>query len=73
MFIAKVVGVSVEGQLLDEKQKLHLEQAGLIHYSHGDYITQGRTLGNFGYSIRKKPAARKNSKKAGYSGYRKKK
>ena len=61
MFLAKVVGVSVDGQLLDEKQKLHLEQAGLIHYSHGDYFTQGKTLGTFGYSIRKK-----TSKKAGY-------
>ena len=69
MFIAKVAGVSVEERLLDEKKKLHLEQAGLIHYSHGDYITQGNKLGTFGYSIRKKPVSNKKkiSKKAGYN------
>lgn len=54
MFIAEVVAVDVNEELLDKKGKLQLEKAGLICYSHGKYWTLGEELGYFGYSVVKK-------------------
>lgn len=54
MFLAEIVAVHAEADLLDEDGKLHLERSGLIAYSHGDYVELGKTLGTFGYSVRKK-------------------
>ena len=53
MFLANVVKVHVKEDLLDEKGRFMLERAGLIHYSHGSYLSQGQELGSFGYSVRK--------------------
>lgn len=63
LFLAEVVAVNVEEDLLDESGKLCLERAKLIAFSHGEYIALGKTLGTFGYSVRKKkkaPAKRKS-------------
>ncbi|MCC7299852.1 MAG: flavin reductase family protein [Verrucomicrobia bacterium] len=58
MFIAEVVAVQVSENLIDAKNKLCLEKAGLIAYVHGAYVELGRHLGHFGFSVRKKkPAA----------------
>lgn len=54
MFLARVVQVHVKEALLDETGRLALERAGLVHYSHGEYYSQGERLGSFGYSVRKK-------------------
>ena len=54
MFIAEVVGVSIDDTFLDEKGKFHLNDSGLVTYSHGEYYTLGEKLGSFGYSVRKK-------------------
>ena len=54
MFIAEVLAVHVREALLDEKGRFHLEQAGLIAYSHGSYLETGKIIGTFGYSVRKK-------------------
>lgn len=54
MFIADIVGVSVDEHLMDQKQKIHLSKADLICYSHGEYWSLDEALGFFGYSIRKK-------------------
>lgn len=54
MFIAKVVAVHVDSAYMDDNNTFHLEKAGLLAYSHGDYMSLGRQLGNFGYSVRKK-------------------
>ncbi len=53
MFLAKVVGVHVDAQYLNEKGKFELDKAKPIVYSHGEYLGLGELLGNFGYSIRK--------------------
>ena len=59
MFLAEIVGVSVEESLMDEKGRLCLEEAGLIAYSHGSYVAlQQEELGTFGYSVMK-PKTRK--------------
>ncbi len=59
MFLAEVKAVQVEERLLDERGRLDLNRAGLTAYSHGEYHELGRTLGSFGYSVRKKPAGKR--------------
>ncbi len=54
MFLADIVAVDVDESLLDEKGKLHLERAGLVAYSHGDYFELGKKIGTFGFSVAKK-------------------
>ncbi|MBO6015927.1 MAG: flavin reductase family protein [Lachnospiraceae bacterium] len=63
MFIADVVAVSVDEQLIDKDGKFHLEAADPIVYSHGDYFSLGEQIGSFGYSVRKRGG--KNKKKKG--------
>lgn len=53
MFLAEVVGVDVDEKYLDENGKFHLNDAGLIAYSHGEYFSLGEYVGKFGYSVRK--------------------
>ena len=53
MFIAKVVGVSVDDAYMDDKGRFALEKTGLITYSHGEYYGLGKLAGTFGYSVRK--------------------
>ncbi|WP_027438838.1 flavin reductase family protein [Lachnospira multipara] len=64
MFIAEVVAVDVNEDLLDEKGSLHLDKADLIAYAHGRYFSLGKELGRFGFSVRKnvKNKAKKKSK-----------
>ena len=54
MFMAEIIGVNVSRELLDENGRLCLDKAGLIAYAHGTYYTLGRSLGTFGYSVKKK-------------------
>ena len=54
MFIADVMAVRVGEELLDDEKKLCLDKAGLIVYSHGDYLLTGKKLGSFGYSVKKR-------------------
>lgn len=54
MFIADVLGISIDSTYLDSKGKLDLEKAGMLVYSHGEYHRMGDLLGTFGYSVRKK-------------------
>lgn len=58
LFIAKVVQVSVDEQYLDENGRLRLDQAGLIAYVHGAYLSLGDKLGTFGFSVRKRAQSR---------------
>ena len=53
MFIADVVGVTVDDEYLDEKGKFNINNTGLVMYSHGEYFVMGEKLGKFGYSIKK--------------------
>ena len=59
MFIAEVVGVNVDEDLLDEKGRLDLRKAKLLAYSHGEYMSLGRKLGKFGYSVQKRKKRKK--------------
>lgn len=55
LFLADVVAINVESELIDENGKIHLDQADLICYSHGEYFSLfNKPLGKFGYSVQKK-------------------
>ena len=53
MFIAEIIAIDIEERFIDSKGKLNLQQAGLLAYSHGEYFSIGRKLGEFGYSVKK--------------------
>ena len=54
MFLTRVEGVVIDGKYMDEKGKFHLNDSGLVSYSHGEYFELGKKLGSFGWSVRKK-------------------
>lgn len=53
VFVAEIVGASVDEKIFDEAGKIHLEWAHLLAYMHGEYFTLGRRVGKFGYSATK--------------------
>lgn len=62
IFIAEVIGSHINENLIDEKGKIHFEEADLITYCHGSYYRMNKNeLGSFGYSVSKKSI---NKKKA---------
>ncbi|SEP83240.1 NADH-FMN oxidoreductase RutF, flavin reductase (DIM6/NTAB) family [Lachnospiraceae bacterium NE2001] len=66
MFIAEVVGVTVDDKYMDEKGRFDLTATNLMAYSHGEYFALGKKLGKFGYSVKKssgKSSKKKKSKK----------
>lgn len=55
LFLAEVVSISVDEDIIDSKGKIHFEKANLLAYSHGEYFAlNNKPLGKFGYSIQKK-------------------
>ena len=63
MFLAEVVAVHVDETYMDEKGRFHLNRAKPIVYSHGRYLSTGKEIGFFGYSVKNakrisKPAER---------------
>ncbi|MHC6180808.1 flavin reductase family protein [Clostridium sp. JNZ X4-2] len=58
LFLLKVLNVKIDENLLDSNGKIHFDKANLICYSHGEYYSlNSKSLGSFGYSIRKKNKA----------------
>ena len=53
MFIAEVIGVTVDDKYMTETGKFELNSTGLVAYSHGEYFELGEKLGKFGYSVKK--------------------
>ena len=60
MFMADILAVNVNEELFDKEDKMHLDKANLICYSHGEYFELGKKIGKFGFSTNKK---KKNNKK----------
>lgn len=67
MFIAQVVAVHADEKYMDEKNKFHFDDAQPIVYSHGVYMTLGKQIGTFGYSVRKTLRNTKAAKNAAKS------
>lgn len=59
LFLAEIVAVRVQDQLLDATGALHMDQANLVCYNHGKYQLVGDTLGFFGYAVAKPEVYRK--------------
>ena len=54
MFVAEIVNVQVDEDLMDEKGRIRLDQAGLLAYNHGEYFgLKKNPIGKFGYSVMK--------------------
>ena len=62
MFLAEVKAVRVDEAYMNEAGKFELNKTGLLAYSHGEYFGLGKSIGTFGWSV-KKPE--KKVKKAG--------
>ena len=54
MFLAEIINVNISEEYLDEHGKFHLNDAGMVSYSHGEYFVLGERLGGFGYSVKKR-------------------
>ena len=54
MFLADIVAVNVDEELLDSDGKLRLDRAGLAAFAHGEYYELGKKIGTFGFSVKKK-------------------
>ena len=53
IFMAEIVGVTVDDKYMDETGRFNLNDSKLVTYSHGRYFTLGEELGKFGYSVKK--------------------
>ena len=60
VFVAEIVNVSVDEQILDADGKICLDKAGLLAYCHGEYFALGEKLGKFGFSTAKKKSSGEN-------------
>ena len=59
MFIAEIVAMHIDDEIVDEKGRIDMSQAGLIAYIHGEYFGIKKSpMGRFGYSVMK-PKTRK--------------
>ena len=67
MFIAEVVGVTVDDKYMDDKGRFHLGKTNLMAYSHGEYFALGKKLGKFGYSVKKSSKGSSKKSKNGSS------
>ena len=54
MFLADIVAVDVDEELIDKSGKLRLDKASLAAFAHGEYYELGKKLGSFGFSVAKK-------------------
>ncbi len=63
MFLADILSVNIAKDLIDERGRLRIEQAGLLAYAHGTYFALGKKIGTFGYSV--KPKRPKNPQRSG--------
>jgi flavin reductase (DIM6/NTAB) family NADH-FMN oxidoreductase RutF len=53
MFLAKVLGISIDERYLEPSGKFRLDLAEPICYSHGTYFELGEAIGGFGFSVKK--------------------
>ncbi len=54
MFLADIVAVDVDEELIDKNGKLRLDKSSLVAFAHGEYYELGRKIGSFGFSVAKK-------------------
>ena len=57
MFLARVTAVQTDEAYMDRNGRFELNRAGLVAYSHGEYLALGKKLGTFGCSVKKNSQA----------------
>ena len=62
MFLADVLAVHADEAYMDKNNRFCLNDAGLLVYSHGEYLAGGRKVGT-GYSVKKKQQKKQMQKK----------
>ena len=62
VFMADIVNVSADEELLDDKGRICLDRAGLMSYAHGEYFALGEKIGKFGFSAAKETKAEMKKK-----------
>ena len=63
MFLADIVAVHADEELFDENGRILIEKAGLITYTHSNYLQVGpKSYGSFGFSVRKKKSTKARRK-----------
>ena len=58
MFLADVVAIHVDEEIIDEKGRINFALAHLVNYQHGEYRATGRQLGRFGFAAQRKFVAK---------------
>lgn len=53
-FVAEVLAIQADEKYIDEKGGFDISKCHLISYSNGGYYTQGKKIGKFGFSVKKK-------------------
>ena len=61
VFLADILSVSCDEDILDSDGKMHFERADLLAYAHGEYYSLGERVGRFGFST-DKPEKKTESK-----------
>ena len=54
MFMAEVLSIDADEKYIDEKGAFDISKCNLVSYANGGYYTQGKKIGKFGYSVKKK-------------------
>lgn len=54
MFLADVVAVHANGEIVDSEGKIDYALAHLVCYEHGEYYASGKRLGRFGFAAQRK-------------------
>lgn len=58
VFVADIVSVSCDEEMIDSDGKLRFDKMNLLAYAHGEYYKLGECVGRFGFST-KKPTKRR--------------
>ncbi len=61
MFLCEVVAVDADEALVDENGKLCMNRANLLTYAHGEYFAVGKSLGTFGFAVKKKKSGKQTA------------
>ncbi|MEE0516603.1 MAG: flavin reductase family protein [Anaerovoracaceae bacterium] len=63
MFIAEIVKIHVDKELMEDSGRLAADKAGLVAYVHGEYFGLKKSpIGRFGFSVMKKKTKKRISK-----------
>ena len=54
MFIAEVLSINADEKYIDKNGAFNITKCNLISYANGKYFLQGKQVGKFGYSVKKK-------------------